>query len=87
MKLNNILEEIKKKYGQGSIANFNDDPAIEIESISTGCISLDKALQIGGIPKGRITEIYGPSGVGKTSLAVHIASEAQKKEIWLHILM
>lgn len=79
MKINNILEEIKKKYGQGSIANFNDDLIIDIESISTGCIGLDKALQIGGIPKGKITEIYGPSGVGKTSLAVHIASEAQKQ--------
>lgn len=77
-KIQDTLELIKKKYGTGAIADFSGKNTHKIESISTGSISIDKALEISGIPRGRITEIFGDSGTGKTSLAAHIASEAQK---------
>lgn len=77
-----ILEEtissIEKTYGKGSIMKLGDGPIVQIESISTGSISLDYALGIGGVPRGRIIEIYGPESSGKTTLCLHIISEAQK---------
>jgi recombination protein RecA len=72
------ISQIEKQFGQGSIMRMGEDSIVKIESISTGSISLDAALGIGGIPRGRITEIYGPESSGKTTLTLHIIAEAQK---------
>jgi len=77
--IRSILDEIKEKYGEGSIMKLGEAQKVDIDSISTGSISLDIALGVGGIPKGRIIEIYGPESSGKTTLALHIVAEAQKK--------
>ncbi len=70
--------KIEKQYGKGSIMVLGDAPRTNIEAISTGAINLDLALGIGGIPRGRIVEIYGPESSGKTTLALHCIAEAQK---------
>ena len=72
------ISQIEKQFGQGSIMRMGEDSIVKIESTSTGSISLDAALGIGGIPRGRITEIYGPESSGKTTLTLHIIAEAQK---------
>jgi recombination protein RecA len=73
------LDKLEKSYGKGAVMKLGDTPIEAIESISTGSISLDIALGIGGVPKGRVIEIYGPESSGKTTLATHIIAEAQKK--------
>lgn len=73
------IAQIEKQFGQGSIMRMGSKKMIDVEAIPTGALSLDVALGIGGIPKGRIVEIYGPESSGKTTLALHILSEAQKK--------
>ena len=73
------IDKIEKDFGKGSIMRFGDKAATNIEVIPTGAMSLDIALGIGGIPRGRIIEIYGPESSGKTTLAQHIVAEAQKK--------
>jgi recombination protein RecA len=73
------VAQIEKQYGQGSIMKLGSKKKIDIDVIPTGAMSLDVALGIGGIPKGRIVEIYGPESSGKTTLAMHILAEAQKK--------
>ena len=79
--LDAALSQIHKQFGQGSIMKLGDDKMqLNIEAISTGSISLDLATGIGGVPKGRIIEIYGPESSGKTTLALHIIAEAQKKD-------
>ena len=77
--LNSTLEKIEKAYGKGAIMRLGDKPAVYVEAIPTGALSLDVALGIGGIPRGRIIEIYGPEASGKTTLAQHIVSECQKR--------
>ena len=72
------ISQIEKQFGQGSIMRMGEDTIIKIEGIPTGSISLDAALGIGGIPRGRITEVYGPESSGKTTLTLHIIAEAQK---------
>lgn len=72
------IDKIEKSYGKGTIMRMGDSPVEAIEAISTGSISLDMALGIGGLPKGRIIEIYGPESSGKTTLAIHAIAEAQK---------
>jgi len=72
------ISQIEKQFGQGSIMRMGEDTIVKIEGISTGSISLDAALGIGGIPRGRITEIYGPESSGKTTLTLHVIAEAQK---------
>jgi recombination protein RecA len=72
------LDRIEKNYGKGSIMKLGDSPVTDIDFISTGSIGLDNALGIGGLPKGRVTEIYGPEASGKTTLALHAIAEAQK---------
>ena len=74
------LAQIDKKFGKGSIMSLGDENArLDIEAISTGSVSLDVACGIGGLPKGRIIEIYGPESSGKTTLALHVVAEAQKE--------
>lgn len=73
------LDKLEKSYGKGTIMKLGDSAVEPIESISTGSIGLDIALGIGGVPKGRVIEIYGPESSGKTTLATHIVAEAQKK--------
>ena len=77
--LDAALAQIERAFGKGSIMKLGQREAIEIESISTGSLGLDIALGIGGLPKGRIVEIYGPESSGKTTLALHVVAEAQKK--------
>jgi len=72
------LDKIEKNYGKGSIMKLGDNPVEIIEFISTGSLGLDVALGIGGLPKGRVIEIYGPESSGKTTLAIHAIAEAQK---------
>ena len=73
------ITQIDRQFGKGSIMKLGDDhqPSFE-NSISTGCLSLDVALGVGGVPKGRIIELFGPESSGKTTLALHIVAEAQK---------
>lgn len=73
------IEQIEKEHGKGSIMKLGDGVIAKIESISTSSISLDAALGVGGVPRGRITEIYGPESSGKTTICLHIIAEAQKK--------
>ncbi|GAB1417733.1 recombinase RecA [Bacteroidales bacterium] len=77
--LESTLGNIEKTYGKGSIMKLGDDAIEKIESISTGSIGLDFALGVGGLPKGRVVEIYGPESSGKTTLALHVIAEAQKQ--------
>ncbi|MDD3397298.1 MAG: recombinase RecA [Clostridia bacterium] len=76
--LENALLEIEKQFGKGSIIKLGDRPTQAIDVIPTGCLTLDMALGIGGIPRGRIIEIYGPESSGKTTVALHMVAEAQK---------
>ena len=73
------MDKIDKDFGKGSVMMMSDKGIIEQEVISTGSIGLDMALGIGGLPKGRVVEIYGPESSGKTTLAIHVIAEAQKK--------
>ena len=73
------LQLIEKQFGKGSIMKLGDDTKLNIEAISTGSLTLDDKLGIGGIPRGRITEIYGPESSGKTTIALHVIAEAQKE--------
>ncbi len=73
------VKEIQEKYGEGSIMRLGDVKRVDIDVIPTGSISLDLALGVGGIPRGRVIEIYGPESSGKTTLCLHIVAEAQKK--------
>ncbi len=72
------ISQIKQRFGDGSIMRLGDAHSMQVESIPTGCLSLDLALGVGGVPRGRIIEIYGPESSGKTTLAQHIVAEAQK---------
>ena len=86
--LNMALNQIDKRFGKGSIMRLGEQKAVDDgNSISTGALSLDIALGVGGVPKGRIIEIYGPESSGKTTLALHIVAEAQKKGVLLLLLM
>jgi recombination protein RecA len=73
------VSQIEKQFGKGSIMKLGGDKKIDVDVIPTGALSLDVALGVGGVPKGRIIEIYGPESSGKTTLALHIMAEAQKK--------
>lgn len=77
-KINSVVDEIRQKFGEGMIMKLGEVKRVDVASIPTGSISLDIALGIGGVPRGRIIEIYGPESSGKTTLSLHIASNAQK---------
>lgn len=72
------VDKLEKTYGKGVVMKLSDDPIVDVAAVSTGSLSLDIALGIGGIPRGRIVEIYGPESSGKTTLALHMIAEAQK---------
>ncbi len=72
------IDQIKTKFGDGAIMKFGEAKKMEVDTVSTGCLSLDIALGVGGVPRGRIIEIYGPEASGKTTLAQHIVAEVQK---------
>lgn len=76
--LQSTIDKIEKNYGKGSIMKLGDKPKVDIDFISTGSLGLDIALGIGGLPRGRVIEIYGPESSGKTTLAIHAIAEAQK---------
>ena len=76
--LQTAIAKIEKDYGKGTIMRLGDDISVNVEALSTGSLSLDLALGIGGVPKGRIIEIYGPEASGKTTLALHIVASAQR---------
>ncbi|MEK7164656.1 MAG: DNA recombination/repair protein RecA, partial [Patescibacteria group bacterium] len=79
---NAVIEEavrqIKDKFGEGIIMRFGETTHMDVDVVSTGCLSLDIALGVGGVPRGRIMEIFGPEASGKTTLAQHIVAEVQK---------
>ena len=72
------MQQIKTKFGDGAIMKFGEARKVNVDAISTGCLSLDLAFGIGGVPRGRIIEIFGPESSGKTTLAQHIVAEVQK---------
>ena len=73
------LAQIEKQFGKGAIMKLGDNTAMQVDAISTGSLGLDLALGVGGVPRGRIIEVYGPESSGKTTLALHVLAEAQKK--------
>ena len=76
--LESVLQQIEKQHGKGSIMRLGEETTADIEVIPTGCLTLDMALGVGGVPRGRIVEVYGPESSGKTTVALHIIAEAQK---------
>src|SRR5689334_7833848 len=72
------LDQIEKAHGKGSVMRLGDQPHVKIEAIPTGSFSLDAAIGIGGVPRGRVVEIFGPESSGKTTVCLHIIAEAQK---------
>ncbi|MBE8527803.1 recombinase RecA, partial [Amycolatopsis sp. H6(2020)] len=76
--LESVLAQIDKNYGKGSVMRLGDREAVKTETVSTGALSLDVALGIGGLPRGRVVEIYGPESSGKTTVALHAVANAQK---------
>lgn len=77
--LNNAIKNIEKAYGKGSIMKLGEATAMSVEVISTGCISLDMAMGVGGLPRGRVIEIFGPESSGKTTVALHVIAQAQSE--------
>ena len=77
--LEQALQQIEKQFGKGAIMKFGETEVQKVEAIPTGCLTLDIALGIGGIPRGRIIEIYGPESSGKTTVALHMIAETQKQ--------
>lgn len=73
------MDQIKERFGEGSIMRFGEAKSTNVDSVTTGCLSIDLALGVGGVPRGRVIEIYGPESSGKTTLAQHIVAEVQKK--------
>ena len=72
------MGQIEKQFGKGAIMRMGENLGMQIEAISTGALSLDIALGIGGLPRGRVVEIYGPESSGKSTLAMHVVAEAQR---------
>ena len=77
--LQETIRELKDRFGEGSVMLLGEAPKVNVDAIATSSISLDLALGVGGVPKGRIIEVFGPESSGKTTLALHVVAEAQKK--------
>lgn len=77
--IDDLLADLKSKFGEGAVMKLGDTRKVNVDAVSTGSFSLDLALGVGGLPKGRIVEIYGPESSGKTTLALHVVAQAQKK--------
>lgn len=77
--IQNTIKNIQTKFGEGSIMKLGDKPKVNVDAIPTGSVGLDIALGVGGLPRGRIVEVYGPESSGKTTLALHVIAEAQKR--------
>src|SRR3972149_7851439 len=77
--LEELIKDIQSRYGDGAIMKLGDVGKVDVDAIPTGSISLDIALGVGGIPKGRLIEVFGPESSGKTTLALHIVAQAQKR--------
>ncbi|MEG0667822.1 MAG: DNA recombination/repair protein RecA, partial [Clostridium sp.] len=75
--IENAMGQIEKQFGKGSIMKLGENSTLSVDAISTGCLDLDIALGIGGVPRGRIIEVYGPESSGKTTVALHIVAESQ----------
>ena len=76
--LETALAQIEKQFGKGAVMKLGANVAMQVDAISTGSLSLDIALGVGGMPRGRVIEVYGPESSGKTTLALHVLAEAQK---------
>ena len=76
--LERTLDSLKKRFGEGAVMKLGDAAGMHVEAIPTGALSLDLALGIGGVPRGRVTEVYGPESSGKTTICLHIIAEAQR---------
>ena len=72
------LAQVKKAHGEGSIMKMGEKTTMKVETISTGALALDLALGVGGLPRGRVVEVYGPESSGKSTLAMHVVAEAQR---------
>ena len=77
--IEDTIREIQTKFGEGSIMKLGDRPKVDVGAIPTGSLGLDAALGVGGLPRGRIIEIFGPESSGKTTLTLHVIAEAQKR--------
>jgi recombination protein RecA len=77
--LSRALDNLKKRFGEGAVMRMGEVSHLDVEVIPTGCLALDRALGVGGVPRGRVTEIYGPDGSGKTTLAQHVVAQAQQQ--------
>ncbi len=75
--INSAIRNIEKQFGKGAIMRLGENPTMNVEVISTGCLSIDLALGVGGLPRGRVIEIFGPESSGKTTVALHAIAEAQ----------
>src|SRR3982751_1595671 len=77
--LDTVLGQIERQFGKGAVMKMNDQAQIAISAVSTGSLSLDVALGVGGLPRGRVVEVYGPESSGKTTLVYHVIAEAQRR--------
>ena len=77
--LDTALAQIEKQFGKGAVMRLGQNVAMQVDDISTGSLSLDLALGVGGLPRGRVIEIFGPESSGKTTVALHVVAEAQKQ--------
>src|SRR5438067_11292696 len=77
--LDTVLGQIERQFGKGAVMKMNDQAAVVIGAVSTGSLSLDVALGVGGLPRGRIVEVFGPESSGKTTLVYHVIAEAQRR--------